>query len=168
MQLTISEIREKIFSLGEKINAPTSYLILPDKPSANGSPHIELIDGNYHYVTTERGYEFGRKITSNPDEVAYWVLKSAILDMAIKYELNNRVINSDSRRLIFKKEMELMQILDPSWANSLREEIEQTLEESPYDDLSDERVALCKKLMSNGIPAEKAYEKACETFPLPV
>jgi hypothetical protein len=60
-----------------------------------------------------------------------------------------------------------MSAMSESWRKKIEQEIDETLQNAPYDDLSDDRVKLCKKLMDKGLSGEQAYEKACEKFPLP-
>jgi len=45
--------------------------------------------------------------------------------MASDYELNNRVPNQDSRRLLFAKQLELISAIDPKFYEKLERDIKQ-------------------------------------------
>ena len=55
--------------------------------------------------------------------------------MAIEYEYKNRVAQKDSRRLIFKKQLELLELIDDRYRNKCELEIEKILNEYPYNDI---------------------------------
>ena len=61
-------------------------------------------------------------------------MSDIIFFMASQYELENRAKGFDSRRLIFKKEVELFRVLKKEWANITETRINQILEEAPYKD----------------------------------
>ena len=61
-------------------------------------------------------------------------MSDVVFDVAVKFELENRVNNQDFRRLIFSKRLELMSILDARWYAWHKREIELTLINSPFDD----------------------------------
>ncbi len=167
MCLNIAEIRDHVSTLGTSISAPISYLNIPDRSVFDGTPYVEIINEEYHYVSAERGMEISRKTTHDVDELLYWIFKRVASAMASTYEFQNRVDGCDSRRKKFAKQIEIMERLHPKWGRLMQGEIEEILKNSPYDDFSDDRVKLCKKLMDKGLSGEQAYEKACEKFPLP-
>lgn len=134
MTLGIAEIRDLVRKMGESIHAPYSLLSVPDKPTGTGAPHVEISDGKYEYVVTERGFEFSRKTTINLNELLYWIFDGIAFSMAVDYELNHRQVGVDSRRLIFLKHLEILQLLNSEWADLTRREMVETLKNAPYRD----------------------------------
>lgn len=89
--MTLTEIKNKVRQLAEKINAPTYLLPTYISPIGDATPHIEIDhSGLYHYVISERGTEYERKTTSAINELLYWVFASVTFSMACDYELKNR------------------------------------------------------------------------------
>lgn len=168
MTIGIKEIRLRVVELGKLISAPQSYLVVPDQPTSDGTPYVEVINDEYHYVSADRGMEISRRVTSDVDQLLYWILKRASSAMASNFEFKNRIENKDTRRIKFSKQIEIIGKLSPSWAHLMSMEIEEILKSAPYDDLSSERVKYCKKLMVAGISNDDAYKKACEKYPLPI
>jgi hypothetical protein len=167
MNNKIDSIRKIVYELGEKINAPLSLLSLPDQARGDGTPHVELKNNKYHYVSSERGTEFSRDETSDLDELLYWIFSNITSSMAYSFELSHRKSNQDSRRLAFAKRLELLETINPEWAGREAKEIEKVLSTNPYDDDIDLRVALCEELTNKGYSPEDAYKKACVKYPLP-
>jgi len=52
--------------------------ILHTTPQHNGTPHIEVVGGKYHYVVTERGRELERRVAESEDEILYWLVSDLI------------------------------------------------------------------------------------------
>ena len=164
---TIVEIRERVYELGKNIDAPLDLLNVPDKSAGDGSPHLEVKGDIYHYVASERGNEIFRKETTDSDELLYWIFSDVTTSMAYSYELKHRRPNQDFRRLAFSKRIELLEKLNPKWADREAKEIEKSLMDSPFDDDADLRVALYEDFISKGLSDEDAYKKACLKYPLP-
>jgi hypothetical protein len=100
----------------------------------DGAPHIELVDGRYHYVVTERGSEYERKIAENEDELLYWLMSDVTTSIALEFELNNRILGQDSRRRWFSKNIELLSCLSTEWADCKESEYMKVLAEHPFRD----------------------------------
>jgi len=137
MTKTVDEIQELVNKLAEKINAPSHYLPTFSTPKGDATPNIEIdSSGLYNYVISERGSEFERRITSDLNDLLYWIFASVTFSMACDYELKNRVENKDFRRIMFAKQEELLGILDKSWEEKESEEHQAILVNSPFDDLA--------------------------------
>lgn len=54
--------------------------------------------------------------------------------MAVDFEFKNRVKNQDSRRLIFTKQIELLNKANLQWADRKHQEIAEILKENPFID----------------------------------
>lgn len=108
--------------------------ILRTTPQHDGSYHVELVSGKYHYVRTERGAENERRIAKNEDEILFWLISDLVFDLACKHELKNRIPGQDFRRLLFSKRIELMGTVKPEWAERTQQDIQKVLAEHPYND----------------------------------
>lgn len=100
----------------------------------DGSPHVELENGRYHYLVTERGLELARQTTADPDELLYWMVGDTAFGMAVSYELAHRIPGQDVRRILFARELALLQRVDPAWTARKQAEIEAILRAHPFVD----------------------------------
>lgn len=100
----------------------------------DGAPHIELVGGKYDYVVTERGLELERQTAETEDELLYWLLSDVTTSIALKLELENRILGQDSRRQWFAKSIELLARLSPEWARRKESEYAKVLGEHPFRD----------------------------------
>ena len=103
-------------------------------PAHDGSPHIELIRDIFQYVVTERGSEFERRQTKDPDVVLYWLLSDVTSDMALKFELHNRKHDEDFRRQYFAEQERLLRVLRADWADAFAQRIRDILKDHPFND----------------------------------
>ncbi len=136
----IAELHGELLSIGKRIAGsprPNGCFIMPSYPTGDGSPHAEIVDGKYHYVQSERGSEFFRKVATSEDELLYWFTANSVWTMASGWELRHRQSGVDCRRLLFAKELELFAIVSESWASRKRQEQEHILEKHPFNDSSD-------------------------------
>lgn len=105
------------------------------KPSV-GSENLYLYSEGDYYIFgyQERGKKNVMKETTDPDEIMYEIIKEIVFHEASGFEVKNRMKYEDHRRLMFEKELELMKKIDPDYYNRLRQEAEEILKRSPYDD----------------------------------
>jgi hypothetical protein len=96
-------------------------------------PHLE-VDDAYHWVVVERGQEFDRRTTRDPDELLYWTMASAVSATAGEWELAHRVPGRDTRCGWFERQLALMARLNPSWRDRRAAELDEVLHRHPYDD----------------------------------
>lgn len=118
----------------EKIKAPKELRTIRNTPTGFGDPHIEINESGYHYVIWERGNELHRSSTTDLDELLYLIMKDITFEMASAYELENRIPNQDSRRLLFETQLKNMKKVNIEFYNRLENEIIQILSIYPYDD----------------------------------
>jgi hypothetical protein len=107
---------------------------LQTRPHHSAEPHVEIVDGAYHYVVCERGNELERRVATSRDEVLYWLVSAIVFSLSSAYSARHRVPGRSFRRALFERQIELMEQLDSRWADRKREEIRETLERVPYDD----------------------------------
>jgi hypothetical protein len=65
-----------------------------------------------YYVKVDRGEETGRKFASNINDLLYYVFSAITFEMALRFELENRIESEDFRRIMFRKQEELLGVLD--------------------------------------------------------
>jgi len=102
--------------------------------SDNGSPHVEFINGQYHYVVTERGLDLESRSTPDVREIVFWMLSDLTFWMGVDHEFKNRIDGRDCRRIIFPYQIELMKRADLEFAKRLELQVAETLRENPFID----------------------------------
>ena len=90
-------------------------------PKHDGSPQIEMADGKFQFVVTERGSEFEKIGNLSADKVLYLLFEGITLHMATQYELRNRVAGVDGRSVWFPYQESLMGNPNPLWGEKLKE-----------------------------------------------
>ena len=134
---TIGHIQKEVRRIGKLLcgeNIPTYLFSVAGSPTHSGAPHVELVGDEYHYVITERGSEYDRRKTKDIDELLYWFVSDDVSQLARDWELERRVENQDSRRLWFKKELELLEKVKPDWAVKKESHQLEVLSEHPFND----------------------------------
>ncbi|MEJ6816498.1 Imm63 family immunity protein [Pseudomonas sp. LF-5] len=134
MVASIHEVQSIVYELGGRINAPKSSLIVLSAPADDGAPYVEVHDDGYSYVSSERGFEIYNKSTESLNELLYWIVNRAVRQMAVKYELDNRVDKCDTRRVYFSRLVQLLGEIKPEWAELARQEVDAVLKSCPYVD----------------------------------
>jgi hypothetical protein len=128
-------IKTAVDELAAKIGAPHDALPTYGYTKDFAYPHIE-VDQSFlmHFVVIERGKEIDRRSTANLDTLLYWVFDGITFSMASKYEVNNRVPNQDTRRLLFAKQEELLESLKPGWGETCKMRHQEILINYPFND----------------------------------
>ena len=134
MVTSLDEIQSVVYGFGEKISAPKSLLIVRSAPADDGCPYVEIKGDVFSYVSSERGRELYRKSTHSLDELLYWIMSRAARQMAMEYELENRLDGCDARRIYFSRFIYLLGEIRTEWGEAARQEVEGILKNSPYVD----------------------------------
>jgi len=163
---TLDDLRKAIKRIASIISVPKYLLPTYGTSRDFGHPHIEVDQRGYHYVVVERGEELERRTTKDPHELLFWVFDSITHCMSFDFELNHRVEGQDSRRIGFQKQLKLLGAIDSTWQNRAAEKQKVILGQHPFDDFASIRAQLTKKLRDNGTSPDKAWELACERYPL--
>ena len=100
----------------------------------DGSAHVERVNGNYHYVITERGSEIERKVAQSAYELMYWLADGVTTGIALQIERENRIPGEDFRRQYFAMNLRLLTRLSSEWADWKRSEYQRILIQHPYRD----------------------------------
>ncbi|MDP3068787.1 MAG: Imm63 family immunity protein [Opitutaceae bacterium] len=136
MKNAIAALRRRYNDYAEQLGAPQQYIMFRETPAHDGSPHIESEGADFCFVVTERGTEFERRRTREPETILYWLLNGLTFQMASDFEVKHRKPNEDSRRQLFTKQIELLSSMNPDWGRRRAEELRQVLSEHPYVDSS--------------------------------
>jgi Immunity protein 63 len=134
MLKTLIEIEADITNLAKCIYATRDQLPTYNISRDGGARHIEIENQKYQYIGIERGQEIHRTSTTDYDELLYWVFSDASFSLAVVYELNNRIVDQDCRRIIFPRQIELMHKINPKMAILCEHRIAKILSTHPYDD----------------------------------
>lgn len=156
--LTLSEIKQEIDRLAAMVGASEPLLPTYGRSEDGARPHIEVDSCGYHYVIVERGEELKRVSTQDLDELLFRVFADVTFNLAVDYELKHRIEGQDFRRIIFRRQVDLLSILSKAWADREDRAHEQILPEHPFDDFASIRAQLSKQI---------GWEAACEKYPLP-
>lgn len=106
-------------------------------PGHDGTVHLEYADGQYHYIATDRGCEVAHRITRDRDEILYWLVSDLTWGMAYAYQQSHRIPGESFRRLLFAKQVEYLERIQPAWAELKRQEIAAILQQHPYNDVAE-------------------------------
>ena len=129
--LSSRTIQKKVKALARLLGQPA--LTINTQSMEDGSPHIEVGDA-YYLVVRERGNELSRKRTTDPDEILYWIMEGHTSALSWDFEVRNRRDGEDSRRQAFARQVELLAVLSPQWAERQRLEQAKILERHPFHD----------------------------------
>jgi hypothetical protein len=163
--LTLDELQEEVNNLAMLIKTKKDDLPTYGRSRDFGYPHLEVDGSGYHYVVVERGQELIRKTTKKLHQLLFLVFDSVTSNMSYEYELKNRIEMQDCRRMAFKKKLELMNILNPEWAEIVGEEQKKILKEHPYDDLAGVRASYFGELREKGFSEDEINRMAYEKYP---
>ncbi len=130
----LASLRERIRAAARRLGADDTLLPTFGGSEQTGRPHIEADAAGWHYVVCERGTEFERATSADPEEIAFLACRDMAFEMACEQELASHVPGQDSRRRIFAIELELLRTVDPAWADRVRAENERILAEHPFVD----------------------------------
>jgi hypothetical protein len=134
VMIEATEVQKIIYEYGERASIPRSLLILPTAPVGDGSPHLEISDGMYHLIYSERGFEFGRKSSAEIDDLLYWFFDDVCSNVSFGYELENRIEGQDCRRIAFSRKQELLRAIKSEWEERVALDIREILKNNPFED----------------------------------
>lgn len=115
-----SQLQTSNAAAARTIGAPSILLPTWHQSADAARPHIETSGATYSYVIVERGQELRRDTTTDPDELLYWIFRDVTFTMAADHEADNRIPDQDSRILLFAKQDEVLQAINPTWTSRCR------------------------------------------------
>ncbi|MEI8280086.1 MAG: Imm63 family immunity protein [Bacteroidota bacterium] len=163
---TLEEIKAKVDELASIIDAPSKSLPSYGQMKYDSHPYIALDEqGIKLYIVSERGREYKREKFTDIDELLYCVFSTVTFEMACDYELKNRIEDQDFRKILFKKQEELLGLLNKDWEESKLFEHNNILERFVFDDLAGLRATYCGELRAKGYSETKIMEIAYLRYP---
>ncbi|MGE5424589.1 MAG: Imm63 family immunity protein [Syntrophothermus sp.] len=160
-KISLSELRKAVNEMAAKVNIPAPSLAYYFIPNQDAHPYIEIDNnGQMNYVISERGQEYQRNITDDPDELLYLLFENVTRNMASDYELANRKEGQDMRHILFSKQEELLGILNENWKKRKIEEHKQVIKASALRD------SYCNKLRAKGFSEREIARLSLEKYPL--
>jgi len=136
--MTLEEIKNYIFELGRKIGLDDDSKLYPmfsrTSNVFNDGASIYVKNSKYYYIIMERGQLNKCFESEDLEEVLYPLFESITFSLASDYELNHRIENEDSRRLLWKKQLELLKKINRNFFVKCQIEIEEILKIAPFND----------------------------------
>ncbi len=132
--LSLNQIKKQVLKLVKELNAPKNIIPTFNMSIDFGHPHIEVDDDGYHYVIIERGQIIEKRTSKDINDLLYWIFEGITFEMALEYELKNRIPNVDVRHLLFKKQLELLNRINNAFVERKKNEMEEILRNNPYID----------------------------------
>jgi hypothetical protein len=141
--ITLDPLRDHFAKLVRLI-PERAFIIIPEKdgdcpfPSdtknVGSNPCIEIRGKEYHYVVNDRGHECKREITRDENKINFWISRDYTRWIASRYELRHRMPSQDSRRQWMGLHVQLLERVNPEWAESIRNFYNEILSRHPFSD----------------------------------
>ncbi len=132
--ITIQELFSQVNKLALKIAATPELYPTFGTSDLSGRPYIVIKDDTYYFLINDKDTVSIKRQTNSLPELLYWIFDDITFHMGVNHAINHRVTDVDPRRMIFKKQLELLQILRPDWKEQKQLEIEEILAKHPYRD----------------------------------
>lgn len=135
---SINNIVELMYIYGEKIGIDKNSKLYPTIATKDilwsDGCNLYFDNNKYYYVAMERG-RINKKIESDDEiELLYYIFNSITLSLASKYSSQHKVVNKDQRRVMFKKQLELLEKINLYYRQKREKNIKDILKEAPYND----------------------------------
>ncbi len=129
------QLLEREFNrLSKKVAVPERLKPIFGPSDYDEKPYVFQDNNNdLHYTSKERGQISFDKITSDFDEILYWIFDSITTSMAFDYELKNRIEEQDCRQIAFEYQTQLMRTLNNIWGEKTINKHNEILREHPFN-----------------------------------
>lgn len=89
-------------------------------------------NNQYHYVLIEKGKAARHYTCTETADVLWYVLETALFELAVEYAKKNSGQTEDFRKLLFQKEIELFALFGQSFRERKIAQINAILQKYPY------------------------------------
>ena len=128
------EVIRLIERLAEEVGADPSLLPTFENLQYNGKPNVEFLGRYCQYTIQEGNTELNRMLFTDLDGLLYEIFKDVTSVMASRHELKHRIPGVDSRRLQFRKQLELLESINPIWRQRMQKYQSSILKVVPFAD----------------------------------
>jgi hypothetical protein len=118
--LTLTALATIVSSFGEMLGAPADLLPTFGCNKDFARPEVQVHYADYHFIIVERGQELQRSTTSQLEQVLFWIFEAVTFSMAGEYELAHRIEGQDFRIVLFSRQIELLELISPDFADRQR------------------------------------------------
>ncbi len=132
--ITIQEVYSQVKEMAAKIGATAELFPTFGTSDLSGRPYIVIKGDTYYYLVNDKETVTIKRQTGQLPELLYWVFDDITARMGAAYEVEHRVPDVDRRRLTFKKQLDLLETLQPDWKDLKQREIQEILAKHPYRD----------------------------------
>lgn len=134
--LGIREIRSEVLKIGQQIGLDGNSTLYPSFSESdkvfNEGASIYVTPSQYHYIIFERGKVIKHYKSEKIENILYPLFETITINLASQYELKHRNGHEDTRKLRWKKQLELLKIVDTEFYEKRKKEIEEILKTFPY------------------------------------
>lgn len=127
MTITIEDVKAAVHDMSAKLHDGQRHDLVGFSIRGASYPWIEVHDGVIHWIIMERGVESQyRRTTEDLREALHWVALDATFSLALTWEMEQRdrwPADRDTRIGWNAKQVELLRLLDPQWAEQFRASI---------------------------------------------
>ena len=136
----LSILKSKIYKLGSKLGLSNDSDLYPlfsnDEHVFSDGVSVYSDESGYHYIETERGKPVKKIDCNSIEDILYYIFEDITFSLALNYELEHRRANEDSLRLLFDKQLKLLNRISADYANKYQCKIDEILKKHPYKDIS--------------------------------
>jgi hypothetical protein len=129
-----ARIRSELAKLEEHEDICLNTFFHENAPNSLEGAYVFSDERGYHYVYSERGSESIHKITDSLFEICFWRIYPIVSTRSFRFEEEHRVKGVDQRRLAFKRRIELLDCIGANYRKRGEIDIDETLENYPYND----------------------------------
>jgi hypothetical protein len=157
-------IKRQVEALAKIINAP-EYLLPTYGNSIEAHPNITLNEaGLYSYEAQERGEQLIMIEAIDTDHLLYLVFRDISYRMALAYAAEKSATDTDSRRIRFDHQLELLGRLNKDWGEKEKQYQASINRQFPFDDVESMRQHYLRELMGSGFLYQEAMEKVNQKY----
>lgn len=125
----VRRIERWVSELAAAIVAPDRHLPTYGQSEDGARPHIEVTGSRMAFVVVERGREFQRHEFDETIDLLEHIFRGVTFAMGADWELSHRDDSTDIRRRLWAKQLDLLHVLHPLWADRFAESYASKFEE---------------------------------------
>jgi hypothetical protein len=165
--ITLANLKQLIDNYSMIIHAPQELLPTYSNPG-EAQPNVDMDqDGHFIYEIFERGLRIKKEVVKDENDLCFLVFNLVTFMMAANFELEHRIEDRDSRRIMFDKQEELLGQMREDWKIRKLAEHQSILKSRPFDDPAGLRAGYIRSLMNSGVPYNEARRDAYKKYPSP-